>query len=310
MAITNTKDAALSHISSITRKYFFPLLADQVNTSNVLLMKLKKSNVSGGVDIRQPIRHARGVQENYSGTEILDTSFVDKKFAAIFDWKQKNVPVIISGLHRVQNNGAEKVIDEVRSEMEIAKEDMLDLFGTGIYSAGTDSKDIDGNGIYLSTSNTYGGISQSANSFWQAKIDSSTGTLSLAKMQERYEAAKEGAQAPNLITTTETLFNSFWGLLQPQQRFSDGDTAKAGFKNLMFNGAVVAEDSYCSSGDMIFHNLKKLKLVSSSQRKFPGKFIDFVTPHNQDVDVAHIRWAGNLVCEEPRKQAAMTALTS
>jgi len=72
----------------------------------------------------------------------------------------------------------------------------------------------------------------------QAQIDSTTTALSLAKMQERYEACKEGADAPNLITTDETEFNAFWGLLQPQQRFSDGDTAKAGFRNLMFNGAV------------------------------------------------------------------------
>jgi hypothetical protein len=193
--------------------------------------------------------------------------------------------------------------------MKAAEEDALDSFGTGIYSAGTSSLEMDGVRIFLSTSNTYGGIAQGTYSWAQAKVDSTTTTLSLAKMQERYEAAKEGNDAPDLVTTDETEFNAFWGLLQPQQRFSDGDTAKAGFRNLMFNGAMVAEDSYCPSGFMVFWNLKKIKLVSSSSRKFPGKFVDFEMPHNQDVRVAHIRWAGNLVCEEPRKFAVMDSLT-
>jgi len=163
--VSNSLDTNLNAISSITRKYFFPVLADNVNTSNVALMKLRKASISGGVDIRQPTRHARGVQDNYSGTELLDTSYIAKKTALIFDWKQKNFPVVISGLDDIKNSGPEKVIDHVRSEMKAAEEDALDSFGTGIYSAGTDSKEITGVRVFLSTSATYGGISQSTESW-------------------------------------------------------------------------------------------------------------------------------------------------
>lgn len=305
---TNTQDASLDAISSITRKYFIPVLADNINTSNVALMKIKKESISGGTDIRQPLRYKRGVQENYSGSEVLNTSYVEKKFAFIFQWKQKNFPITISGLDDIKNNGPEAVLDHVRTETKAAEEDAMDSFATGLYSAGTDAKEIDGARIFLSTSNTYGGIDQSANSWAQAKIDSTTPTLSLAKLQEQYEAAKEGNDAVDLITFDETQFNKFWSLLQPQQRFSDGDTAKAGFKNLMFNGAVCSEDSYVPSGYVVGWNLKRVVLKSSTQRKFPGKFIDFDMPHNQDAMIAHIRWAGNLVCEQPRKFFAFTAL--
>lgn len=307
---TNTLDSGLDAISSVTRKYFFPVLADNINTSNVALMKLRKVTATGGTDIRQPIRYKRGVQENYSGTEVLNTSYIEKKFAAIFNWKQKNFPIVISGLDRLKNGaGAEQVLDHVKTEMEAAEEDAMDSFGTGIYSAGTDSKEIDGARIFLSASNTYGGISQSANSWWQAQIDSTTTTLSLSALQTVYERAKEGNDAVDLITFDETQFNVFWSLLQPQQRFSDNDTAKAGFKNIMFNGAVCVEDSYIPSGHVVGWNLQRIKLVSHTTRKFPGEMIDFETPHNQDVDIAHIRWAGNMVNEQPRKFFAMTALT-
>lgn len=306
---TSTVDSSLDAISSITRKYFYPLLADNINTSNVALMKMRKNAISGGTDLRQPVRYQRGVQENYSGSETLNTSYVEKKFAFIFNWKQKNFPVVISGLDDIKNNGPEAVLDHVKTEMQAAQEDALDSFGTGIYSAGTDTKDIDGARIFLSTSNTYGGIAQSTNSWAQSNIDSTTTTLSLSALQTQYEAAKEGADAVDLITFDETQFNTFWSLLQPQQRFSDGDTAKAGFKNLMFNGAVCAEDSYAPSGHVVGWNMKRIKLTSSTKRKFPGKMIDFETPHNQDAMIAHIRWAGNMVCEQPRKFFAMTALT-
>ena len=207
--------------------------------------------------------------------------------------------------------GESRVIDHVKSEVEAAEADLKDAFGTGIYSNGsTDPKSIAGTRAYLSTSATYGGISQSSESWLQAQIDSSTTTLSLSKMQERYEACRIANEAPDLITCTETLFNSFWGLLQPQQRFQDSDTASAGFKNLLFNGAVVLQDDYCPSSNMQFHNTKYITLFSHKDRKFPGAYEDFRMFFDQDAEIAKLQWAGAMVCSSPRLQGAMTALTA
>lgn len=312
---TNTLDSTLDAISSITRKYYVKKLVDDVNTSNACLFWMKKNGgtetIDGGTDIRVPIRYARfSARGWYSGTETLDTSYNEKKFNLIFPWAQYNISVTISGLDKLKNAGAAKVLDHVKTETEAAKEDVLDAFGTGLYSAGTDTKSIIGARVWLTTTGTYGGISATANSFMQAKMDTTTTSLSLSGMQTRYEACSEPPDTPNLITTTDTLFNSFWSLLQPQQRFTDGDMAKAGFKNLMFNGASVLEDSYCPSGYMVFWNMKHIKLYSHSDRNFPGTFEDFQKPVNQDAMVGHIYWAGQLVCEQSRKQGAFTALTS
>jgi len=312
---TNTLDTNLSAINSISRRYFIPKLADNITTSMALLMKLEKkgkmTTVDGGTDIRQPVRMARNTSiMNYSGDQTLNTSYQEKKFAFIWNWKQKNAPIVVTGLDKLKNAGQAKVIDHVKSETQIAEEDIKDSFATGIYSAGTDPLEIDGARVFLSTSNTYGGINQSTNSWAQAKIDSTTTTLSLAKMQERYEACSEPPIRPDLITTTETMFNAFHALLTPVQRFSNTETANAGFSNLLFRGAEVLEDSYCPTGYMIFWNLGHLELRSASSRKFPGEFVDFDMPINQDVMVAHLRWAGNLTCDNPRYFGAMTALVS
>lgn len=309
MAIT------IDSISAITRRYFFPSLVDEVTTSMALLMKMKEGGrmitIDGGDQIYQPVDYARNSSVmNYSGDETLNVAYNEKRTALVFDWKQKSAAITITGLDTLKNSGAAKVIDHLTAETNAAKRDMKDSFATGLYSAGTDSKEITGARVFVATTSSYGGLSQTTESWLQAKVDSTTTALSLGKMQERWEACKEDNDKPTLITTTETLYNSFWSLLQPQQRFSDGKMASAGFENLMFNSAPVLEDSYCPASSMFFWNLKKLKLVSAKDRPFPGELQDFVKPTNQDAKTALILWGGELVCEEPRKFGLMNALTS
>ena len=140
---TNTLDATLTDtITSITLKHIVPNVADNVNRSNVALMRVKKKTVSGGTVIQQPVRYQRGIQENYSGGQTLNTSYVDKNFAFIFNWKQKNFPIVLNGLDEIKNSGPEAIVDHVENETKAAEEDAMDSFATGLYSAGTDSLEI------------------------------------------------------------------------------------------------------------------------------------------------------------------------
>lgn len=301
---------SIDTINSITQRFFIPKLVDNISTSNVLLMEVPKASVSGGVDIRQPVWYAFNTADGwYSGAETLSTSSNEKVTALVFDWKQSYQNITITAIDELKNAGESKVIDHVKTQVMIAEESMRDLFGTGMYNDGTNSKHISGVNSYLSASNTYGGISQSTNSWLQAQVDSTTTTLSLSAMKSSYESATEGPDKPNLITTTETLFASFWGLLQPQQRYTDSASAAAGFKNLLFEGARVFEDSYATSSSMFFHNTKYMSLKSHKDRTFPGKFEPFQKFQTQDSKSGKIFWAGELICSQPRKQALMSALT-
>lgn len=307
---------SVNAINAITKQAFIPKLVDNVKLSNALLYFLEKNkgfeSLDGGQDIRVPVRYARFSSRNwYSGSETQNTAYNEKKTALVFDWKQFYVNITISGLDKLKNAGENKVIDHVRSEVEAAEDDLRDSFGTGMYSNGSsNSKSIVGTGGYLSTSNTYGGISQSQESWLQAAIDSSTTTLSLGAMQSRWEACKFYNEVPTLITTTASLFSSFWSLLQPQQRFADGDAASAGFKNLLFNGAPVMHDDYVTASNMQFHNTKFIRLYSHKDRKFPGEYVDFRKFFDQDAEIATMQWAGAFINSGPRYSAAMTALTA
>jgi hypothetical protein len=307
---------SVSAINAITKQAFIPKLQDNVIKSNALLTSLEKNggleNLDGGQDVRVPVRYARFAARGwYQGSESQISAYNEKKTALVFDWAQFYTNITISGLDKLKNAGENKVIDHVRSEVETAEEDIRDSFGTGLYSNGsTDPKSIIGLGAILSTSNTYGGISQSSESWLQSNIDSSTTTMTLGKLQTMFESAVHGADKPNLAVTTKTLFNAYWALLQPQQRFSDGEMASAGFKNLLFNGATVLMDEYCTASLFAFLNTKFLKLYSHKDRKFPGQYVDFRKFFDQDAEIASMQWAGAFVCSAPRMQAALTALTA
>lgn len=307
---------SVSAINAITKQAFIPKLVDNVMKSNALLNYFEKNgrmeSLDGGQDIRVPVRYARFASRGwYAGSESQLTAYNEKKTALVFSWAQYYTNITISGLDKLKNAGENRVIDHVKSEVQAAEDDIRDAFGTGLYSNGTtDPKSIVGAAGWLSTSATYGGIASSGESWLQSNIDSSTTTMSLGKLQTQYEAAVHGADKPDLVTTTKTLFNAYWALLQPQQRFSDSDMASAGFKNLLFNGAVVMMDEYCTASNFIFWNTKYVTLYSHKDRKFPGEYIDFRKFFDQDAEIATMQWAGQLVCSGPRFQAALTALTA
>lgn len=311
MAVTNTSDALADALTAISKRFFEKKMADNISTSNVLLMRCKKETIDGGTDIRVPLHYAfiSGAQW-YAGDQTLDTSYNEKKIPAIFSWKQLDIPVVITEADRLKNAGAAKVLDHLKTEVEIAEKTAKNKFGTGMYSNGTtDTQSIAGLRHIVSTSNTVGGISQSTYTWWAAQVDSSTTNISLGAMQTLYEQCSEDEDKPNLIVTYPGVFNRFWSLLQPQQRFQNGELAKAGFESLRFNSADVVVDSYCPSLYMFMINTKHLILKSHSERNFPGKMEPFQKPVNQDVRVAHNFWMGALVSDEIRKLGMFSALT-
>lgn len=311
MAVTNTNDALADALTAISERYFVKKMSDNISTSNVATMRVKKDTVDGGTDIRVPLHYAyiTGAQW-YSGDQTLNTTYNEKKIPAIYNWKQLDVPVVIVEADRLKNAGAAKILDLLKTEMEIAEKTAKNKFGTGMYSNGTtDPLSIAGLRSIVSTSATVGGISQSTYSWWAAQVDAATTNFSLGAAQSMYEACMEDDDKPDLITAYPGAFNRYWSLLQPQQRYQNATLGAAGFENLRFNQADFCVDSYVPSGFVYFLNTKHLVLKSHSERNFPGKMDPFVKPVNQDARVAHLLWMGALTSDENRKLGAMTALT-
>lgn len=299
-------------LSAITLKKIMPKLVDNIFDSNPLLQRAKKkfyTSVDGGLSILQPLNYAQSASGDwYAGADVLNLADTDVMTSAEYSWKQIYEPISISRADELKNAGDSGKLKLVKNKTMIAEKSIMDKMGTGLYNSGSNSKAIVGLRSILSTSNTVGGISQSTYSWWQAQVDSSTTTLTLAAMQSRHNLCSIGSDQPTVIMTTRSLYNSYYALLQPQQRFTDSETAKGGFDALMFNGISVIADSHCPASHMLFLNEDYLNLYYHPQEDF--RFEAFQQPINQAVKVAKIYWMGALGSSNNRMHGLMSALTA
>jgi hypothetical protein len=298
-------------ISAITEKKFIPKLVDNVFDSNPIAQRARKKcleKLDGGERIIQPLNYAMVTSSGwYSGAETLQTADNEIITAAEYTWKQLYANISINRIDELKNSGDAQKLSLVKSKTQIAEKTLEDKLATGLYSSGTDPKSIIGLRQIAAINQSVGGISQTSYSWWQAQLDSATTTLTIAAMQSRDNAASINNDSPSVIATTRALYNAYYALLQPQQRFQDSETAKGGFSSLMFNGKPVVADSYCPTGYMFFLNEKYLHLYVHKDEDM--RFEPFQKPINQNVKVAKIHWAGAYGSSNNRMQAAMSALT-
>ena len=263
-----------------------PELVDSIYASNALFYRLDRANkrvIRGGTQIEQPIIYKRfGSSGSYKGFDLLDTTPQDVIKNAAWDWKQKYVTVSVDGLTLIKNDSPESVADLVKAYFEIAREEMEELLGAGLFTDSvTDANEIDGlqgavdNGTVAAT---YAGLGSrtTTNSFWQpatGALDTTTAVLTIPAMQAVFGAATDGARHPTLILTTQANYNRFSNLVQPQQRFpsepagQDEQLAKAGFTNLLFNNVPVVVDSHCNANHIYFLNEDYI-LIAVSPRAY------------------------------------------
>jgi hypothetical protein len=303
---------SIDQLNAITHKYILPKLFDNIFDSNPLLKKLKSSgsykSISGGTTIDVPLNYAAATNGWYSGADTLSTADVDNMTAASYDWKSLFAGVTVTEEDELKNSGDAAAVNLLKSKMQIAEKTIADSLGTGLFSAGTDTKSIVGLRDIVATDQTVGGISQTTNSWWQAQVDSTTTTTTISAMNAVYQDATVDSEMPNFGVATRSLYNSYYALLQPQQRFQDSETAKGGFQNLMFNGVPIVHDSHCPANHMFFLNLNHLHLFYHPKRNF--SFEPFQKPINQQVKVSRILWMGALGSSNNRLHGGLTALTA
>ena len=265
--------------------------------------------LDGGLSIMVPLAYATTSSAGwYEGSDTLNTADNEQVTSAEYNWKFAYANITIKRTDELKNSGDAQILSLVKEKTSLAEKTLADNLGTAMWNAGTDAKALGGLRHLLSTSNTVGGISQTSNTWWAAQVDSSTTTLTMSALQTQYNAASIGNDSPSVGFTTRAVYNLYYNLLQPQQRFQDTDTAKGGFSSLMFNGIPIVVDSHAPSGDIAFINEDYMKLVAHKDEFF--RFEPFVKPVNQNVKVAKIYFAGNLVSSNNRMHAYLSALTA
>jgi hypothetical protein len=311
-------NANFDALLSTTLANYRSQLTDNVFTARpftyFLMDKGRIRMLNGGTKIVEPLIYGQNsTVASYSGYDTISLTAQDGISAAEYEWKQYAASIAISGIEEAKNNGEQEIINLLEAKIMQAEESMREGFNQMFFGNGTGNSGKNWNGLanIVESGNTVGGINSATgegNDWWRSYEENTAGALTLAQMATAYNSVSVGNDHPDMILTTQTLFEKYEALLQPQLRYTDTKTADAGFQNLLFKAAPVVYDVHCTAGVVYFLNSKYLTLVGHSGKWFAQT--EFVRPENLDARYALIMCYGNLTCRNRAKQGKLTAKTA
>ena len=312
-----------------TLRNWGPVLADNVTAHSPVLAKLKENDAiikeDGGVALEEDIMYAEnGTFKWYSGYELLDISASDVLTSAVFDWKQANANIVISGLE-MRNNGGSKTKKHnlLKAKMLNGEITMKNNVAKSVFSDGTGAggKELTGLQALVSDSpatSTVGGISAAENAFWrnqaysfasEASVSSGKPTAQqmLAAMEEMMLRTTRNSDQPDLIIASADYYSLYKQAVVSIKRLTEG-RAKIGdatFRAVEFEGVPVVFDAFCPAEHMYFLNTRYLKLRAHKDAYFA--LDEERLPVNQDAKVFPLIFQGNLTVNNRNLQGVITA---
>ena len=290
-------------------------LTDNVFTARPLTYTLMEKGrirmLNGGTKIVEPLIYGlNDTVGSYSGYDSIALTPQTGISAAEFEWRQYAASISISGIEEAKNNGDAEIINLLEAKIMQAEESMREGYNTMFFGDGTgnSSKDWNGLGNLVESGNTVGGIDSNTYTWWKSYEENTSTALTLAQMATAYNSVSVGNDHPDTLLTTQTLFEKYEALLQPNLRYTDTKTADAGFQNLLFKAAPVMYDTGCTAGVFYFLNSKYITLVGHSDKWFSQT--SFISPEDTDARYALIMCYGNLTVRNRAKQGKLTAKTA
>jgi hypothetical protein len=290
-------------------------LTDNIFTARPLTYTLMEKGrirmLNGGTKIVEPLIYGlNNTVGSYGGYDTLNLAPQEGISAAEFEWKQYAASISISGIEEAKNNGEQEIINLLEAKIMQAEESMREGFNTMFFGNGTGNSNKDWNGLgnLVESGNTVGNIDSNTYTWWKSYEENTSTALTLAQMATAYNSVSVGNDHPDTLLTTQTLFEKYEALLQPQLRYTDTKTADAGFQNLLFKSAPVMYDTGCTAGTFFFLNSKYLTLVGHTSKWFDQTA--FIRPEDLDARYALIMCYGNLTVRNRAKQGKLTAKTA
>lgn len=297
--------ALTDQLTSFTKKYFLPVVVDNIYASNAMFVRLrsKAEPLDGGRQITQQVIYAQPTSVGtYRGMDTLDIAVSEEFTEANFDWAQYYASIVLDGRSDRINSGKTAVVNLLKAKMQNAEKSLKDLMGTHVLGSGTDTNGIVGLQAMIddgTNTATYGSIDRTTYTWWKAKYAANSGTgrqLTKYLMQNMFGQCTIDNDRPTMLITSQLVFDKYYLMVDPQQRFGEESLAKAGFQNLLFNGRPIVVDSHVatpnSNHQIFFLNENYVTLRYHQDCNFI--FVPFQRPINQDAIVGKILWQGQM----------------
>ncbi len=313
-------NATFTEIVTTTLRNHPSEIADNVSANNALYRWLQRKGkirrLDGGYEIIRPLDYAENATyQRYSGYDTLNVQASDVLSAARYPWVQAAVHVTASGFELRVNSGRNQIIDLAEARVTNAMRTAANNMSLDIYSNGSLANQMGGLAHIVQTNGvgTVGGIDSSTFPFWQNKFREIAGTNAWSKstikgeMNALWLSLVRQTDKPDLIVSTHDFYAAYWESLQDLQRYTDTQSAAAGFSSLKFVTADVIFDSnanFATNGEtMYFLNTDYIELVVHRQANWTQ--LDDKVSLNQDAVVIPIIFQGQLVCSNRALQGVL-----
>lgn len=327
--------------TTVNTKYL-PFVVDTVLNSNVFFQRIVRAAKKwSGRTLRSPIKVSKNTTgQSFRGFDTLSTSATDNRQFLEYTPSFYQITCALPGDELSVADTEEKVLDLMKLTIQSDTEDMADDLGTMFYADGTGngSKDLLGLAALVddgSTVSTIGGLSRTTYPTLASTVTSSSGTLTLAKIDTLWNAVTSGNQKPTVAMVTETVFSLYGQLLRPQERIMKpvgpmkGMKSGTGFVGLEYNGIPVLMDEKCTSGLFMFLNedfidFYALPAHGAKTIAYKGQiegndydapmglgfsWSDWIVGQNAFAYVGHIYLGGQLITNNPKRHGKLTLIT-
>ncbi len=314
VSYSTTFDTIATTTLSNYRKKMIDNIFQGIPLFDWLLQKGRVRRLSGGLDIVEHLEYGLNTTAGaMSGYDPIDLTPQDNATVARFSWREYIVSMVISDLEKAQNGASEtQMIDLVRFKQRNAERSLRDLMSGD--AVGTQSgKKLDGLGTLIGTSaGTVGGLSETTYTWWAPqRITSGVNAGNLRdKMLNIYNSASQNKTSPDLIVTTQTIFEAYVTTLWPHMQYNMAESGpKLGLNGstAFFNGKPMIWDGDMPSGVMYFLNSEFLGFVIHSQHDFTVS--PMRSPVDQRVSVSHVYFMGNMTVNNRRFQGVISGIS-
>jgi len=310
---------------------------DNVGQHNALWKRVQTKNgirtLEGGRTIVQSLDYDENQTfQRYSGYDVLNISPSEVFSSAEFNWMQAALHITISGREQRMVSGKEAMFNLVKERVLNAEKTFANAMNRDMYSAGTLPNQIGGLQLLVADTptNSVGGIDGNVWQFWRNKVlklssPGSEWNLSGAQtvskdnirslMSKMYIALTRGTDMPDFILCSPNWYEMYMESLAWQQRYSDVQSANAGFATLKYQSADVFFDQTRSEIDssisimpdnhMYFLNTDYIKLCVHRDANITS--LEDKTSVNQDATVRPVIWMGNMTISNRARQGVMIA---
>jgi hypothetical protein len=318
-------------LEAITNDYFMADGGKAVDiyfyTSFLLTYLMQQQNglwerPDGGMKIRVPLEYDGQEAHFYIKGDTVISDDRESVNAAFFEWKHCYSNATVYRIDSLKNAGPYQEVSLVQQRVAGAQKSLTKLLAGSIYDdAGGDTARL--TGLLAVTNETatlaYGEIAEDdlvavdGTKPWEGKKVTTGTTLTLNTIRTAASAAKirdgRGGK-PNLMVTTEELWNIIADILQVQQRFTSEGSAsvKAGFTGLHFEGKDIFPDDFCPANHFFQLNSRHIGFAIH-QRGYFVRARWKVIPDSPEDRTMKIYWDGNTVVNNRKAQICYSSVS-